>query len=186
MKGMTRKNVVGFILSVVFIFSITACAVRTQVEQVSIDQVRQTLKYQNIVFRNFTANPDVKAPEGPLMECRTSAINYLELKNLFKAVEKDSGKSYDEPTLYVDVNVTSLRIVGGAARFWAGAFAGRSNMNIAVKLIDADGNLVVEKELKGAPNAMASAWSFSSADHSLPQKMGFLLGDFIIAHVSGT
>ena len=185
MKGMTRKNVIGFILSAVFIFVMTACAVRTQVEQVSVDQVRQTLKYQNIVFRNFTANPDVKAPEGPLMECRTSDINYLELKSLFKAVEKDSGKSYDEPTLYVDVNVTSLRIVSGAARFWGGAFAGRSNMNIDVKLIDADGNLVVEKELKGAPNAFASTWSFSRTDHSLPQKMGFLLGDFIIAHVSG-
>jgi hypothetical protein len=185
MKGMTRKNVIGFILSAVFIFVMTACAVRTQVEQVSVDQVRQNLKYQNIVFRNFTANPDVKAPEGPLMECRTSAINYLELKNLFKAVEKDSDKSYDDPTLYVDVNITSLRIVSGAARFWAGAFAGRSNMNMDVKLIDADGNLVIDKELKGAPNAFASTWSFSRTDHSLPQKMGFLLGDFIIAHASG-
>jgi len=84
----------------------------------------------------------------------------------------------------VDATLTSLRIVGGAGRFWGGALAGRSNMNMTVKLTDANGSVIAEKELIGAPNALASAWSFGGADRSLSQKMGFLLGDFILNNVS--
>ena len=166
------------------VFVLAACAVRTPINQVAISEVKQHLKYKNVVFRNFTAAPGVKSPEAPLIACRRSAVEYLELKNIFKVVEKDNGKSYEEPTMFVDVILTNLRIVGGAARFWLGVMVGRSNMNIKVKLTDADGLLIAEKELIGAPNAYSSAFSFGSADRSLPEKMGFLLGDFILANVS--
>ncbi len=177
-----RSSVKRYILSVACIFFITACAVRTPVQKVSVASIKANLKYENVIFRNFTANPGVKASEGSMMECRQSAINYLQMKRIYNKIEQDSGNSYTGPTMYVDVNVTSLRIVGGATRFWAGAFAGRSNMNIDVKLIDAAGTVIAQKELIGAPNAFASAWSFGGADRSLAQKVGFLLGDFILAN----
>ena len=175
----------SFTLFIVCMMVLSACAKRTEVQQVPIDQIRANLKYENVVFRNFTANPNVKAPEGPMMECRNSAIDYLELKRVYNKVEKDSGDAYTGSAMYVDVNVTNLRIVGGAARFWAGAMAGRSNMNIDVTLMDADGTVIAQKELIGAPNAFSSSFSFANADYSLPQKMGFLLGDFILAHSTG-
>lgn len=184
MKLFNKSKMSVFLVSVLYIFSFTACAVRTPVKQVSIPEVKETLKYENVIFRVFTATPNVKAPEGPLQECRRSAIEYLEMKSVFKKVEKDSGKSYDGSTMFVDATLTSLRIVGGAGRFWGGALAGRSNMNMTVKLTDANGSVIAEKELIGAPNALASAWSFGGADRSLPQKMGFLLGDFILNNVS--
>ena len=181
-----RSSVKHYILAAVCIFFVTACAVKTPVQEVSVTDIKANLKYENVIFRNFTANPGVKAPEGPMMECRQSAIDYLQLKRIYNKIERDSGNSYTEPTMYVDVNVTSLRIVGGATRFWAGALAGRSNMNINVKLIDAaDGTLIVQKELIGAPNAFSSAWSFGGVDRSLAQKVGFLLGDFIMANSTG-
>jgi hypothetical protein len=184
MKFLNKVKMIIFPLSVLFIFALTACAVRTPVKQVSISEVKQNLKYENIIFGDFTVAPGVKSPEGPLIECRRSAIGYLEMKNIFKRVEKDSGQSYDEPTLFVNAILTNLRIVSGAGRFWGGAFAGRSNMNISVKLTDANGLLIAEKELIGAPSAFSSTWSFGGADSGLPQKMGFLLGDFILANVS--
>ncbi len=55
---------------------------------------------------------------------------------------------------------------------------------MTVKLSDANGTVIATQELIGAPNAYASAWSFGSADRNLPQKMGSLLGDFILANVS--
>ena len=185
MKLFNKSAIRVFLISVLYIFSFTACAVRTPVKQISIAEVKETVKFENVIFRVFKATPDVKAPEGPLSECRRSAIEYLEMKSVFKKVEKDSGKSYDGPTIFVDATLTNLRIVSGAGRFWGGAFAGRSNMNMNVKLTDANGSVIAEKELIGAPNVFASAWSFGSTDRSLPQKMGFLLGDFILNNASG-
>ncbi|PVX26332.1 MAG: hypothetical protein CW716_06255 [Candidatus Bathyarchaeum sp.] len=184
MNFFCKMKVNVFIFLVFCVFSFTACAVKTPVKQVSISEVKQNLKYENVVFRSFKAAPNVTAPEGPLLECRRSAIGYLEMKSVFKRVEKDSGENYDGPTMFVDATLTSLRIVGGAARFFAGAFAGRSNMNMNIKLTDADGLVIAERELIGAPNALGSAYSFGGTDRSLPQKMGFLLGDFILSNAA--
>jgi hypothetical protein len=41
-------------------------------------------------------------------------MSYLDIRGIFKSVEKDTGKSYDEPTLFVEVTLTDLRIVSGA------------------------------------------------------------------------
>jgi len=57
-------------------------------------------------------------------------------------------------------------------------------MNIDVKRIDADGTVIAQKELTGAPNAFSSAWSFGGVDRSLAQKVGFLLGDFFLKNPS--
>jgi hypothetical protein len=54
-----------------------------------------------------------------------------------------------------------------------------------VRLIDSSsGELVAEKQLKGAPSAMGAAWSFGKSDRALPDKMGVLLGDFILGNVA--
>jgi hypothetical protein len=178
------------------ILILTACAVRTPVQQVSLSDVAQNLKYKNVIFKKFTVAPNCKAnvpTAGPLLECKSSAIAYLNEKDIFIRVEKvdtkQSGKvfenPYDEPTLFVDADLTFCRIVSSAARFWGGVMVGRSSMIMVVKLTDASsGSLVVEQELVGAPNAHSSAWSFGSSDRSLPTKMGYLLGDFILANVS--
>lgn len=186
-------------ISLLLLFGIpilTACAVRTPVPQVSLSDVAQNLKYKNVIFKKFTVDPncDANVPTaGPLLECKSSVIAYLNEKDIFTRVEKvetkQSGEGYenpyDEPTLFVDANLTFCRIVSGAARFWGGVMVGRSTMIMTVKLTDAStGSLVVEQELVGAPNAYSSAWSFGSTDRSLPTKMGYLLGDFILTNVS--
>lgn len=163
---------------------IASCAVRTEVSRVSIEDVKSNLFYKNIVFRNFTALPDVKSPDVALLDCMNSSIDYLTMKNIFKKIEKGSDKSFDEPTMYVDVTLTDLRIVSGAARFWGGVLSGRSHMKILVKLSNAEGTVIAEKELFGAPNAYGSAYSFGNSDRELPKNMGVLLGDFVLANVS--
>ncbi len=80
------------------------------------------------------------------------------------------------------MTLTDLRILSNTARFWAGVFAGRSNMNLNVKLTSSDGSLIAEKELVGAPNAWGSVWSDS--DEDLPKNMGYLLGDFILSNTT--
>ena len=87
------------------------------------------------------------------------------------------------PTLIVEGDLTYLRIVSGSARFWGGAFAGRSAININIKLTDAStGTVVTQQELVGAPGAMSGVWSGGAADRDLPIKMGYLLGAFILSN----
>ena len=172
-------------LAIFCIFVLTACAVRTPVERIPASELRQNLKYENVIFKKFDATSGVPSPEVPLATCKASAMSYLKGKEVLKRVEEDSESSYDEPTLFVEATLTNLRIVSGAARTWGGAFAGRSHMFMDVKLTDAStGSAIAQKELKGAPNAYGSAWSGGDSDRNLPYNMGILLGDFILANVS--
>ena len=85
----------------------------------------------------------------------------------------------------MEVTLTGCKIVSTKRRVFTGAFSGRSYMTMEVKLIDSlNGMLVAEKQLKGAPSAMGSAWSFGKSDRALPEKMGVLLGDFILSNVA--
>ena len=186
------------LLGIFCLFAVTACAVRTPVPQIPASLVAENLKYENIVFEEFdlARNHRSNVPTaGPLAECMTSSINYLTSKDVFKRVEKATGISsrvegeganlYDEPTLVVEASLTFLRIVKGAARFFGGVLVGRSAMKMNVTLTDAStGTVVAQQELVGAPNAYSSAWTFGAADRSLPTKMGYLLGDLILANVS--
>lgn len=172
-----------FPVLVLCVFILTACAVRTPVKQISSIEASKNLKYENIIFKVFKTMPGldghVSSAEA-LAKCKISVMSYLDVKGIFKRVEKDTGKSYDEPSLYVDVTLTNLRILSNTARIWAGVFAGRSNMNLNVKLTASDGSLIAEKDLVGAPNAWGSMWS--SSDENLPKNMGYLLGDYIISN----
>jgi hypothetical protein len=73
-----------------------------------------------------------------------------------------------------------MRIVGGAARFWGGAFAGKSNMVVELKMTDAASGMIVhEKVLSTANNPFAAAWVMGSSDRSLPADMGRMISDYI-------
>ena len=175
-----------FLLSVLFVFilAFSACAVRTPVPQIPVSDVSRNLKYKTIIFKKFTAASDVEQPVGPLAECEASSITYLLEKNIFEKVEEDKS-AYDNSTLIVEANLTFLRIVSGAARFWGSWLVGRSTMKIDIILIDSStGSVIAKQELVGAPNAYAAAWTAGNADRTLPTKMGWLIGDFILANVS--
>ena len=181
----SRKGclLLSFFLTLIFL-AFSACAVRTTIPEASLSDISRNSKYKTIVFKQFTAVPYIAYSEGPLAECRANAISYLRSKNVFTNVEDDKGV-YDNSTLLVEANLTFLRIVSRAARFWGWWFVGRSTMIMDVKLIDSStGAVIAKQELVGAPNAGASAWTFGNTDQTLPTKMGWLVGDFILANVS--
>ncbi len=183
-RGFLRapRMCLAFLLSVSALFTFTACAVKTPVQKAPTEAVAANLQYQNVVFRTFTAAPEVQNPDEAMADCIRSAMDHLQLKNVFKRVEKQATASYAEPTLFVDLRLTDLRLVSGTARFWGGAFSGRSYMKVVAKLTDAGGAVVAEQELFGAPNAMGSAYSFGGSDRALPKNMGILVGDFVLTN----
>ncbi len=177
----TPGTPLALLLAVMVLLTLAACAVQTPVQTVSPQTAAANRQYQNVVFRTFTAAPEVPSPDGAMQDCMRSAMDHLQLKNVYKRVEKQATASYPEPTLFVDLRLTDLRLVSGAARFWGGVLSGRSHMKVLVKLTDAQGAVVAEQELFGAPNAYGSAYSLGGSDRELPKNMGILVGDFVLA-----
>lgn len=139
-------------------------------------------KYQNIVVRDFTATPEiVKDYPEALKECQANLIGTLATQKAFKSVDlAKPGKKYPPRSLLVQTRVSDIHIVHGAARFWAGAFAGSSYMNLDLKLTDAaTGKVVREKEISSSNNAWAAAWVGGSSDRTLPSDMGKIVAMYI-------
>lgn len=157
-----------------------ACAVRTPVEQIAAPKDPGAFKDIQVVFRAFNPGPFEQKGETAMSLCKATAKQYLQSKPLFASVEDDLGKAYSGRTLFVDTHLLDLRLTHTAGRVFLGPFMGRSHMKIAVTISDQKGRSVAQKELFGAPNAMASTYSFGGTDRRLPMYMGQLLGDYIM------
>src|SRR5689334_17671548 len=98
------------------------------------------MKFKSVYIEDFTIAPAGVAENEPTPHVRTaqaSCMDTLTRSGLFDAVELPSPSGPREGAIVARAELTSLRIVGGAARFWIGAFAGRSDMRFQVTLIDA-------------------------------------------------
>jgi hypothetical protein len=138
--------------------------------------------YRVIVVEEFETTPEI-ARDYPTAtrECQANTVWALQEKKVYQGVE--SGKAAmgrRDETLLVKARVTDMRVVSGAARFWGGAFAGSSYMELDLTFIDAATNTTVrEKKLSSANNPWAAAWVFGSSDYSLPADMGKILAEYI-------
>ena len=73
-----------------------------------------------------------------------------------------------------------MRIAGGSARFWGGALAGTSFMNIYIKLTDTSTQEIIhQKIITTQGNPYAAAWSFGASDRNLPYDMGNIVGEYL-------
>jgi len=187
-----HKSIVFLCFACWMVCTFTACAVRTPVRQITSAEMPAQLKYRNILLKDMKLSPSLQAnaaTSNPIVQCESAAISYLQSKKIFNKVTKQSWGAQEKntsnaQTMVVETELTYLRIVSSAARIWGGVFAGRSAMKINVVLKDgSDGRVLAQQELVGAPNAYAAAWGSGALDNSLPAKMGYLLGDYIVAGV---
>jgi ABC-type phosphate transport system substrate-binding protein len=75
-------------------------------------------------------------------------------------------------TLVIQPRVESIRIIGGANRFFAGALAGDSHIDMDLELKDAATGMVIAKpRVSRSSNAMAGGWSVGATDRNLPNYM---------------
>ena len=99
----------------------------------------------------------------------------------------DVSQNLPGKSVFVDMKVVDIRIAGTQARFWGGAFAGNSYMDVLLELRDADGEVVVHKKvLSTTNNALAAAWTFGASDRNLPSDLGTLMGEYIFRIVPST
>jgi hypothetical protein len=71
-------------------------------------------------------------------------------------------------TLIVQPRAMKIRMIGGANRFFAGAFAGDSSVDMDLELKEAaTGAVIAKPRIARNANAMAGAWSFGATDRNL-------------------
>ena len=140
-------------------------------------------RYDGIVLQKFESDPKIEADyPGAVAECENSALAAVKAKNIFKSVEKGTTGAGKKGVLLVKAKVTNLRIVAGAARFWAGPWAGSSDMSLQMKLVDAaTGAVVREKDLSTNNNPWAAAWTWGASDRSLPTDLGAMVAEYLAA-----
>jgi hypothetical protein len=181
-----RKSKSALLMILSLLFLITACGGQQAKPEAQAAAEKPdpplAMKYQNIVVRDLTATPEIKKdyPEA-LKECQANLIGELANQKTFKSVALATSRKKCPPrTLLVQTRVSDIHIVHGAARFWAGAFAGSSYMNLDLKLTDAaTGKVVREKEISSSNNAWAAAWVGGSSDRTLPSDMGKIVAKYI-------
>ena len=85
-------------------------------------------------------------------------------------------------TLCVKGKILKIRQVGSAARIWGGGFAGKSEVQMDVELVDAaSGAAVRRKFLATDTNILAATWSFGASDRSIVSDMGIILAEYLRA-----
>lgn len=147
--------------------------------------LKTKLSGKAVVVRGYTAEPGIEQAAGPTASCREATMAFLQEKGVFGQVLAEPPGDMRN-VITVDAHVTNLRIVGGAARFWGGAFAGKSEMSVRVRLTDGStGAVILERVIDSTTNAMGAAWSGGASDRSLPYDMGGIIGELVIDTVGG-
>lgn len=93
------------------------------------------------------------------------------------------GGSGRSGTLIVQPELKKLKIVSGGARFWVGAFAGQSSVDIDLRLIDGSTNkLIAKPRIKKNADAMTGAWSVGKSDRNLHNYIAHIAYEYFSAN----
>jgi hypothetical protein len=139
-------------------------------------------KYSELIIYEIETTPELKKDyEQELKDCQTTLVNYLLEKNKYKRVESvKNNETYGSSALLVKIKVSDMRIASFASRFWVGAMAGSSYMNIQMNLVDAvTGNSVRDMDFNSTNSAVAASWNLGATDRSLPANMAETMADYL-------
>ncbi len=87
------------------------------------------------------------------------------------------------PHLVIEPRVDTLKKVGGATRFFAGALAGDSHVTMHVRLVEQPGNVVIaEPEFYQHAAAMSGAWTMGAQDNDMLRRVTQVVADYLNAN----
>ena len=90
-------------------------------------------------------------------------------------------------TLVIQPEITSLRMISGTARFWAGAFAGGSHVTLKLTLMDkSTGEQIAAPIFFRKSNAYGAAWSGGAADRDIYRRAAKLAKFYFLENFDKT
>lgn len=124
-------------------------------------------------FGKFELAPMTMAAEVESRPEKVAAAREVELAlkdQLNPVLEKwrERAGAGNSRTLLIQPRMMALQIPSGASRFWAGAFAGESMIDMQLILTDKEtGKVVAQPNVRRSGGAMAGAWSIGKSDKNL-------------------
>ena len=140
-------------------------------------------KYDYALVKPFTIVPAYgKDYPDAATTLEKSMMEGLKAGKKFNWVEPiTKGKQAKGRTLIIGTNITKMRITSTAARFWGGALAGSSGIELELQLIDgATGKVVRTKKMSSWNNSLAASWNFGASDRSLLDDVGKIMAAYIL------
>ena len=185
--------VIGSVFAALLAISLGGCATGKSAEQSEPEKAQPPAPaavvtplsrgYSDIFVFEMDASQALKNDYAePIKETQSVLVTSLLMKNKYKKVEPArSGETYKGRNgLLVKLKLNDMRITSAAARFWGGAFAGNSFMNIRMTLVDAATQSTLrEEEFNSSNNAWAAAWNMGATDRSLPSDMAKIMAEYI-------
>jgi hypothetical protein len=180
-------GLLGFIsVFVCMLLIVSACHRDKEVQTNPYERLSKAdMKYQNIQIVNFTITPrgvqETGNPQEFLAESQQNCTQTLTDSKLFTDVRTVTSAERANSTMIIQAELTKLRIVGVGTRIWIGAWAGKSEMAVNVKLIDAStGQVIDEREITDNTNPTYGAWSYGASDRTMPLRVGNVIADYAI------
>lgn len=162
-----------------------------EVKSATLESVRQAkplnASFNNVLFEELKTTDLIKKDYSEaLNEFEKSVVSNLKGKNAFARVERATGATPSGKSLRVGVKIPDMRLASFGARFWGGALAGNSFMNVELELVDAaSGKTLRTETLSTSNNAWGAAYAFGSSDRSLPADMGQIVAEYLYTVVPG-
>ena len=104
------------------------------------------------------------------------------MRLVFPGLMDAQGRS-DGRTLLVEPYVKQIKFIGGAARFWVGAWAGSSAVLMKVTYTDrSTGEVLAETEFYRASNAMGGAYSMGATDNQMLEAVAQDIANYSLAN----
>ena len=83
-------------------------------------------------------------------------------------------------TLVITPVITEIKFINGAARFWAGAFAGSSAAIMKVQIVEKEtGRTIAAPIFYARAAAMGGAWTFGATDNLMLTRIAGRLTDYL-------
>jgi hypothetical protein len=124
-------------------------------------------------FASFEVAPmafsdEIKAEPGKVAEAQEFERNLQAKLNPLLSEWNTTQSEVADGTLSIQTTLTQLKIVSGGARFWAGAFAGDSFIDMDLELVDKQsGEQIASVRIRRDADSMTGAWSIGKSDQNL-------------------
>jgi hypothetical protein len=126
--------------------------------------------FDNFKLADMTLAPSVQTEPEKVVVAKSLDVKLkTKLDPLISNWNAKAGYVQGGRTVEIQPRVVSLRVISGTTRFFAGAWAGQSDISMELILVDKEtGEEIGRTRIQRAAGAFAGAWSFGMTDKSLP------------------
>ncbi len=165
------------LIYLLLLLSISGCAtsnknhqadiVNREVSRLSLP-IKPLSSYSNFKLENMLLNEEIR-----LKEDKTKVAKELEVKLRAKLIPllNEWNSNYSNPksgTLVIEPQLHQLYVVSAGARFWVGAMAGESRIDLDLKITDAQNGIEIARpRIMITASAMSGGWSVGATDKNL-------------------